>query len=202
MSSFDFQSIVLASASPRRRELLAQLGVPHEVLAVEVDEAPLPGEQPAALARRLARAKAVAGRARAGGSRPVLGSDTVVAVDARIFGKPADRDDALAMLAALSGREHRVLTAVALALPGADGAVVEALSETLVRMRPITSAEAAAYWDTGEPAGKAGAYAIQGLGAVFIEHIHGSYSGVMGLPLYETAWLLQSAGSTGAGSNR
>jgi septum formation protein len=201
MSNFHFPSIVLASASPRRRELLAQLGVPHEVLAVEVDETPLPGEQPAALARRLARAKAVAGRDRAGGPRPVLGSDTVVAVEARIFGKPADRDDALAMLAALSGREHRVLTAVALALPGPAGAVMEALSDTLVRMRAITPAEAAAYWDTGEPAGKAGAYAIQGLGAVFIEHIHGSYSGVMGLPLYETARLLQSAGSAGAGSN-
>jgi len=205
MSSFDFQPIVLASASPRRRELLAQLGVPHEVLVVEVDETPLPGEEPAALARRLARAKAIAGRMRAGGARPVLGSDTVVAVDARIFGKPRDRDDALAMLAALSGREHRVLTAVALALPDAAGTTSEALSETRVRMRSIAPAEAAAYWATGEPAGKAGAYAIQGLGAVFIEQIRGSYSGVMGLPLYETARLLQSAssaGNAGNGSNR
>ena len=202
MSSFDFQPIVLASASPRRRELLEQLGVPHEVLAVEADETPLPGEEPAALARRLARVKAVAGRMRTGGARPVLGSDTVVAVDARIFGKPRDRDDALAMLAAGQCRQHRVLTAVALALPGADSKVSEALSETLVRMRPISTAEATAYWNTGEPAGKAGAYAIQGLGAVFIEHIHGSYSGVMGLPLYETARLLQSAGSAGNGSSR
>jgi septum formation protein len=201
MHPFEFPPIVLASASPRRRELLAQLGVPHEVLAVEVDETPLPGEQPQALARRLARAKAVAGRARAGGRRAVLGSDTVVAVEARIFGKPGDRDDALVMLAALSGREHRVLTAVALALHGADGPVHEALSETRVRMRPIAPAEAAAYWETGEPVGKAGAYAIQGLGAVFIEQIHGSYSGVMGLPLYETARLLQSAGSAGTGSS-
>jgi septum formation protein len=202
MSSFDFQPIVLASASPRRRELLAQLGVPHEVLVVDVDETPLPGESPARLAQRLARAKAVAGHARTGGARAVLGSDTVVAVDARIFGKPVDRDDALAMLAALSGREHRVLTAVALALPGTEGAVSEALSDTLVRMRSIAPAEAAAYWATGEPAGKAGAYAIQGLGAMFIEHIHGSYSGVMGLPLYETARLLQAAGSAGNGSSR
>jgi septum formation protein len=201
MHSFEFQPIVLASASPRRRELLVQLGVPHEVLAVEVDETPLPGEQPASLARRLARAKAVAGRACAPGTRDVLGSDTVVAVDARIFGKPIDRDDALAMLAALSGREHRVLTAVALAVHGTDGPVHEALSETLVRMRPIAPAEAAAYWNTGEPAGKAGAYAIQGLGAMFIEHIRGSYSGVMGLPLYETARLLQSAGSAGPGNS-
>jgi septum formation protein len=192
MERFEFPPIVLASASPRRRELLAQLGVPHEVLAVDVDETPLHGEAPAALAQRLARAKALAGRERAGGTRAVLGSDTVVAVADRIFGKPADRDDALAMLAALSGREHRVLTAVALALPGDASPVIEALSETAVRMRAIAPAEAAHYWDTGEPAGKAGAYAIQGLGAVFIEHIRGSYSGVMGLPLYETARLLQS----------
>ena len=192
MPQFDFPDIVLASASPRRRELLAQLGVRHAVLAVDVDETPLPDEAPAALAQRLARAKALAGRARAGAVRAVLGSDTVVAVEDRIFGKPVDREDAMAMLAALSGREHRVLTAVALALPGAESHVLEALSETAVRMRSIAAAEAAAYWDTGEPSGKAGAYAIQGLGAVFIEHIRGSYSGVMGLPLYETARLLQS----------
>src|SRR6185369_15800011 len=106
----------------------------------------------------------------------VLGADPVVAVDGKIFGKPADRAAALAMLAALSAREHRVLTAVALATPGT---VLEALSDTAVLMRAITPAEAAAYWDTGEPAGKAGAYSIQGRGAVFIEHIRGSYSGVM-----------------------
>jgi septum formation protein len=197
VSPFDFPPIVLASASPRRHELLSQLGVPHEVLAVEADETPLPGEAPGALALRLASAKALAGRERSGGARPVLGSDTVVAVDGRIFGKPADRGDAMAMLAALSGREHRVLTAVALA-PARSGAVRSELSETVVYMRVITPAEAAAYWDTGEPAGKAGAYAIQGLGAMFIEAIRGSYSGVMGLPLYETARLLQSlaAGTT------
>ena len=198
MATFNFSGIVLASASPRRRELLAQLGVPHEVLAVDVDETPLPVESPAALAQRLARAKALAGRARVGEAHAVLGSDTVVAVDDSIFGKPADRADALAMLAALSGREHRVLTAVALAMPGADGIVLEALSDTAVRMRAIAPAEAADYWDSGEPVGKAGAYAIQGLGAVFIENIRGSYSGVMGLPLYETARLLQSL-ATGTG---
>lgn len=192
MKPFDFAPIVLASASPRRRELLAQLGVPHEALPVEIDETPLPAEAPAVLARRLARAKALAGRALAGGTRPVLGSDTVVAVGNEIFGKPLDRDDALAMLARLAGREHRVFTAVALALPGEGGPVLEALSETAVRMRPISPQEAARYWATGEPAGKAGAYAIQGLGAVFIERISGSYSGVMGLPLYETARVLQS----------
>ncbi len=192
MKPFEFPAIVLASASPRRRELLTQLGVSHTVLPVEVDETPLPGEVPAVLAQRLAKTKALAGRARSDGARPVLGSDTVVAVGGRIFGKPADRSDALAMLAALSATEHQVLTAVALVQPAADGAVLEALSETTVRMRTITAAEAAAYWNTGEPAGKAGAYAIQGRGALFIEAIRGSYSGVMGLPLYETARLLQS----------
>jgi len=190
--------ILLASASPRRRELLQQVGVPHAVLAVDVDETPYPGESPRDLALRLARAKAVEGRRRDGGARPVLGSDTVVVVDGAIFGKPADRAEALGMLAALSGREHQVLTAVALAMPGAaDGPVREAISETTVRMRAICADEAAAYWESGEPRDKAGAYGIQGLGAVFIEHIRGSYSGVMGLPLYETAQLLQACGLTG-----
>jgi septum formation protein len=194
MKPFEFPAIVLASASPRRRELLHQLGVPHEVLPVDADETVREGEAPAALAGRLARAKALAGRQRAGDHRLVLGSDTVVAVDGVIFGKPADRDDALRMLAALSGREHQVFTGVALALPGAGG-VLEALSETRVRMRAISAGEADAYWQSGEPQGKAGAYGIQGRGAVFIEHIAGSYTGVMGLPLYETACLLQ-AGAT------
>lgn len=187
--------ILLASGSPRRQELLRQIGVPHAVLAVDLDESALPGEAPRALALRLARAKALAGLARDGGRRPVLGSDTVVTLDGALFGKPQDRADALRMLAALGGRTHQVLTAVALATP--DGAVTEAVSETAVRMRVITPAEAADYWDSGEPAGKAGAYAIQGRAAVFIEHIAGSYSGVMGLPLYETARLLQALASGG-----
>jgi septum formation protein len=194
MKSFEFPFVVLASASPRRRELLTQLGVPHEVQVVEVDETPMEGETPAALAQRLAAAKARAGLARSDGRHPVLGSDTVVEVGGQILGKPADRDDALAMLALLADAEHRVMTAVALAVPG-SGQLSTALSESTVRMRAISSAEAAAYWETGEPAGKAGAYAIQGRGAVFIEQIHGSYSGVMGLPLYETARLLQSVPS-------
>jgi septum formation protein len=186
-------TIVLASASPRRRELLAQIGVPHEVLAVDVDEAALPGEAPAALAVRLARAKALAGRIRDGGRRAALGSDTIVVLEGEVYGKPRDAADARRMLSALSGRSHLVLSAVALALP-ADGPVRDALSVTQVQMRPITPAEIDAYWASGEPEGKAGAYAIQGLGAVFIQHIRGSYSGVMGLPLYETASLLQAAG--------
>lgn len=191
MKPLQFPPILLASASPRRRELLAQLGVPHEVLVVDIDESTLPGEPPVVLAQRLARAKAIAGRERGGGALPVLGSDTVVVVDGIAFGKPADRADALRMLAELSGREHQVVTAVALAAPG-TGPVLESLSLTVVRMRVIAPEEAEAYWQTGEPAGKAGAYAIQGVGAAFIEHIAGSYSGVMGLPLYETAALLQA----------
>jgi septum formation protein len=193
VSTFDFPHIVLASASPRRRELLAQRGVTHDVLPMDVDETPLPGEAPPALVQRLARIKALAGRERDGGSRHVLGADTVVVVDGGIFGKPVDRADALRMLMALSGREHQVFTAVALAVQGTQGRVLAALSETTVRMRPIHPRQASDYWDSGEPQGKAGAYGIQGLGAVFIEHIRGSYTGVMGLPLYETAQLLQAA---------
>jgi len=189
--------IVLASASPRRRELLAQIGVPHAVLAVDLDESPLQGESAAGLAARLARGKAIAGRRRDGGARAVLGADTVVVLDNQVFGKPSDAADARRMLQALSGRVHQVLTAVALALPGLDGPVLEQLSQSQVHMRAISTDEIAAYWASGEPAGKAGAYAIQGRGAVFIRHIHGSYSGVMGLPLYETAQLLQAQGLYG-----
>jgi septum formation protein len=190
MSAFEFTPLVLASASPRRRELLQQLGVPHEVLAVDVDETPLAGEAAQQLVTRLALAKAQEGWRRDGGRRPVLGSDTVVVVDGVVFGKPVDRVDAMRMLVALAGRTHRVMTAVAL-VTGIKGAA-QALSDTLVAMRSISPEEAAAYWETGEPQGKAGGYAIQGRGAVFIEHISGSYSGVMGLPLYETAQLLQT----------
>jgi septum formation protein len=196
MSLSGFPRVVLASASPRRRELLDQLGIVHEVLPADVDETEHAGEAPADLARRLARMKALEGRRRDGGRRAVLGADTVVTADGQLFGKPAGREDAIRMLTQLGGREHRVLTAVAVAPPG-EAAVLEAVSETRVRMRPVSAAEAAAYWETGEPAGKAGAYAIQGLGAVFIEHISGSYSGVMGLPLYETARLLQAVQSAG-----
>lgn len=195
MSALDFNPVVLASASPRRRELLQQLGVPHEVLAVDIDETALPGEPALTLVTRLARTKALEGLRRDRSGKPVLGSDTVVVVDQVVFGKPADREDALRMLAALGGRTHVVLTAVALAT--APAKVSEAVSQTTVRMRSIEPAEAAAYWDTGEPEGKAGGYAIQGLGAAFIEHISGSYSGVMGLPLYETARLLQAANPVG-----
>jgi septum formation protein len=188
--------LILASASPRRRELLEQIGVAHEVLAVDVDESPLPGESPETLVCRLAREKALAGRMRSAATRPVLGADTVVVLGDQVFGKPRDADDAMRTLQALSGQVHRVLTAIALAMPA--GAVLEALSQTDVRMRALSAQEIRGYWSTGEPAGKAGAYAIQGRGAAFIEQIRGSYSGVMGLPLYETASLLQAQGLYGA----
>ena len=194
MNTFDFPTIVLASASPRRHELLQQLGVPHVVLAVDVDETPHPGESALQLVTRLALAKAREGARLDAASRPVLGSDTAVVVDAIVCGKPVDRADGLRMLAALSGRTHQVMTAVALAT---GETVVQALSCTNVTMRDIAPAEAAAYWETGEPQGKAGGYAIQGRGALFIEHISGSYSGVMGLPLYETAQLLQTLHGSG-----
>jgi septum formation protein len=192
MKPLQFPTIVLASASPRRSELLRQLGVAHRVLAVDVDESALPGESAQTLVERLARDKALAGLTRDGAGLPVLGADTVVVVDGQIFGKPVDSGAALTMLEAMSGRWHQVLTAVAIAMPGPHGQLRTACSATAVKMRSVTRAEAVAYWHSGEPVGKAGGYAIQGIGAAFIEEIRGSYSGVMGLPLYETAQLLQA----------
>jgi septum formation protein len=189
MALADGIDIHLASQSPRRRELLAQIGIRHDVIAVEVDETPRAGEAPAEYVLRLALAKARAGH-RLRPDRPVLGADTAVVQDDRILGKPLDRQDAAAMLAQLSGREHRVLTAVALVGDREE----TRLSVSRVRFRPIDAAEAAAYWETGEPADKAGGYAVQGLGALFVESIGGSYSGVMGLPLFETGELLRRAG--------
>ncbi|MFO1409528.1 MAG: Maf family protein [Steroidobacteraceae bacterium] len=183
--------LILASASPRRRELLAQIGVRHRVWAADVDERLLGGEAPEAGAVRLAIAKARAVQALAGTALPVLGADTIVVLDGESLGKPRDRADALDMLARLSGRTHRVLSAVALATAAG---VDHRLSASSVRFRALDAGECAAYWDTGEPRDKAGGYAIQGLGAVFIAGLEGSYSGVMGLPLFETAGLLAAAG--------
>ncbi len=192
------QFVYLASGSPRRRELLQQMGVPHQTVAVAVDEARLPGEAPAAYVSRLAAAKAGAGwqATRAAGrpdapATPVLGADTTVVMDGAVFGKPADRADALDMLRRLSGRTHRVLTAVALCT--SEG-IRQRLSESEVSFRSLDDGECAAYWDTGEPRDKAGAYAIQGYGAVFVAQLRGSHSGVMGLPIFETAALLEAAG--------
>jgi septum formation protein len=184
-------ALVLASRSPRRVELLAQLGLRPRVRAAAVDETPRPGEHPALYVERLARAKARQVREALGGGAPVLGADTAVVVDDDILGKPRDREEALSMLARLSGRAHQVLTGVALA---AGDALHTRVSVSRVHFRDIATWEREAYWATGEPRDKAGAYAIQGLGAVFVRRIEGSYSGIMGLPLFETAELLRRAG--------
>jgi septum formation protein len=189
--------LLLASGSPRRRELLAQIGVPHAVVVPGIEELRLAGEGVGECLLRLALAKARAGHAVAQersahlGQLPVLGADTAVVLGADMLGKPVDRDDALAMLARLSDTTHRVLTAVALVHAGGEAT---RLCESRVRFRALTAPECAAYWESGEPRDKAGAYAVQGLGAVFISALEGSYSGVMGLPLYETAELLDAAG--------
>lgn len=181
--------IYLASQSPRRAELLTQIGVDFAALPADIDETPLAGESPEDFVRRMAIAKARTVQALHPGWG-VIGSDTSVVLDGHILGKPVGREHAIDMLLALSGREHRVLTGVALA----HTKIAYALSESRVFFRPIEQVEAARYWQTGEPADKAGGYAIQGRGAVFIRHIEGSYSGIMGLPLFETAQLLQQAG--------
>jgi septum formation protein len=183
--------VYLASGSPRRHALLAQIGVPHVVCAADIDETTRPGESPADYVRRLAHSKSLAVRA-LGVALPVLAADTIVVIDAQLLGKPADEAEGVAMLERLSGRTHRVLTAVAIAPAHAAPGV--RLSESTVRFRALTRAECLAYWRTGEGRDKAGGYAIQGRGAVFIEHLSGSYSGVMGLPLFETAELLREAG--------
>jgi nucleoside triphosphate pyrophosphatase len=182
--------LCLASVSPRRHELLRQIGVAHTLSAADIDESLLPGERAADYVLRLASAKARTVAAR-GGVLPVLAADTTVVIDELVLGKPADEAQAVAMLLRLSGRSHQVLTAVALA---AHGALSTRLSTSTVRLRTLSAAECAAYWRSGEPRDKAGGYAIQGRGAVFVEHLAGSYSGVMGLPLYETAQLLADAG--------
>jgi len=186
----------LASASPRRRELLAQLRYRFAALQVDIDETPRPGETAAGLVLRLAGQKAAAGTrlVELSDPRPVLGADTAVSVDGRILGKPATCDEAVAMLSLLSGREHHVLTGVALLHAGRLDTVQSA---TTVVFRPVTVAEMQRYWDTGEPRDKAGGYAIQGLAAAFVARIEGSYSGVVGLPLFETVRLLQDSGVSG-----
>lgn len=191
MASTEPASLHLASASPRRRQILTALGIEHSWSGVGVDETPGADEAPDRLAMRLASAKASTARARGQSARFVLAADTVVALGGRLFGKPDSRDEALEMLSLLSGRSHEVLTAVALS---ADGRERSAMSVTTVKFREIDAAEARAYWETGEPLGKAGAYAIQGRAGIFVESLTGSYSGVVGLPVYETAELLRQAG--------
>ncbi len=178
----------LASSSPRRHEILTALGLTFTAAGVDVDEQPLPAEAPDAMVLRLAVLKARSAQA---DSRIVLGADTAVVLGDLVFGKPRDEADALAMLAQLSGRQHQVMTGVAV-LTGEEQQTV--LSTTDVRFREIRPDEARSYWQSGEPRDKAGAYAIQGLGGAFVESINGSYSGVVGLPAFETAQLLQNAG--------
>ncbi len=193
------EPILLASASPRRRELLAQIGVACEVVAVALDETPRPDEAAEVYVVRLALAKAQAGHILLPG-RTVLGADTAVVTDGVILGKPRDRADGLAMLERLSGRTHHVYTGVAL-VDGAGEAHTR-LSVSSVTFRTLAAAERAAYWASGEPADKAGGYAIQGRAAMFVARLEGSFSGVMGLPLFETAELLETCGMALLGTGR
>lgn len=183
---------MLASASPRRLDLLRQIGlVPDRIDPADIDETPLPGETARRLALRLARAKAESVAARHAGAM-VIAADTVVAVGRRLLGKPEDEADAARMLALLSGRAHQVLSAVAVVSPaGETGA---RLSETRVRFKRLTEAETRGYLATGEWSGKAGAYAVQGRAGGFVIALSGSYTGVVGLPLYETLGLLTGLG--------
>jgi septum formation protein len=181
----------LASSSPRRRELLAALGLEFSYAGVAVDESALPGEAASDMVVRLATSKARTAYDSGEHRLPVLGADTVVVLGERVFGKPGSKEEALSMLASLSGRTHQVLTGVAVI---ADGELQTAVSMTEVQFREIDPDEADAYWQSGEPAGKAGAYAVQGLGGIFVSAINGSYTGVVGLPVFETVNLLRQAG--------
>jgi septum formation protein len=193
--------IYLASQSPRRRQLLEQMGVRHELLLPDAHEdaesleTPLPGEAPAPYVQRVTDLKLTAALdrlvRRAATPAPVLCSDTTVALGRRIYGKPEDERDAARMLAELAGRTHRVLTAVAVGTPHRRRAI---LSESRVSFEPLTRSQVARYVATGEPLGKAGAYAIQGRAAMHVTRIAGSYSGIMGLPMHETALLLRAFG--------
>jgi septum formation protein len=183
------KQLYLASGSPRRRELLTQIGVPFTAISADIDETPLNDETPSAYVERLARGKAEAGRRALQNDADgcVLGADTAVVLDGRILGKPQDQADSLSMLLSLSGRDHEVLTAIAVL----DGQRCESrVVRSRVRFRAIAEQEAVAYWASGEPRDKAGGYGIQGLGAVFVAGLEGSYSAVVGLPLCETCELL------------
>lgn len=185
--------MILASASPRRHELLTQIGVRYQVVVHDIDETPQPDESPEHYVARLAREKAGSVNALPDirDRLPVLGADTIVVCDNVILGKPRDYNDAHRMLRMLSGRQHEVMTAVSLQR---DDQVRTITVSTRVWFRPVSDSEIQAYWQHGEPRGKAGAYAVQGVGALFIERIAGSYTGVVGLPLFETGQLLAEFG--------
>ncbi len=182
--------IILASASPRRMELLDQIKMTYKVHPVDIDETPLPNEAPLDYVQRLAAEKSAACIEQMGDSLPVLAADTAVVLGNLIMGKPKDRDDAFSMLRLLSGKMHRVYSAIS--LRGQEHG--QAVSITEVTFRSLTECEIDAYWQSGEPVDKAGSYAIQGLGGIFVESISGSFSGVVGLPLFETAELLSRQG--------
>lgn len=184
--------IVLASGSPRRRELLAGLGLTFDVMAADVDESVCAGETPGGYVARLAREKAAAVEKRIGGGAFVIAADTTVSLGEEIFGKPADAAEAARMLERLSGHSHRVTTGVAVATPA--GFVADEVVSTQVTMRPLSGDEIRWYVATGEPFDKAGGYAIQGLAAHFITGVHGSVTNVIGLPLSETVLMLRRFG--------
>jgi septum formation protein len=189
--SFKFAGVVLASGSPRRQELLEQIGVAYRLGSHTVDEAVKPEEFAADYVQRLALEKAQSVLLMGETEWPVLGADTTVTVDGQILGKPEDKEDALRMWRMLSGREHVVYSSVALCTAD-DKAVMVSASRVLFRQ--ISATECESYWRSEEPIGKAGAYAIQGLGGLFVEKIEGSYSGIVGLPLFETDVLLKRFG--------
>jgi septum formation protein len=184
--------LILASSSPRRWELLNQLDMAHQVIIADIDESIREGEDAREYVCRMAREKALKVHRRNGVTVAVLGADTAVVVNGRILGKPVDREDAIRMLEGLSGRTHEVWSAVALVLPG--GGLSERLNITRVTFSKLERAWIEAYCDSGDPMDKAGAYGVQGIAAQKISHMEGSYSGVMGLPLHETAEILQEAG--------
>lgn len=191
MSESRVNDLILASASPRRSELLDQIGVRFTILVSDIDESRLHNESPEDYVSRLAMEKSRAGFSRQDSTLPSLGADTIVVCDQQIFGKPKNQADAAAMLMALSGKAHTVMSAVTVSQGSRSSS---RLTKTLVRFRTISQSECQTYWQTGEPQGKAGGYAIQGRGAVFVDHIEGSYSGVVGLPLSETAEILGEFG--------
>ncbi|SIT02789.1 Maf family protein [Neptunomonas antarctica] len=183
--------LILASASPRRKELLAQIGVVFEQCNVDIDETVLPAERPEDYVRRLACEKSQQGSQQNASQWAVLGADTTVVVDGKILGKPVSKEDSLVMLKQLSGRTHQVMTGVALTYQGQTDSQVVVTHVTFKTLDPVLCQR---YWQTGEPCDKAGGYGIQGFGAVFVEKIEGSYSNVVGLPLAETAELLCKTG--------
>lgn len=190
MSLFSESNIVLASTSPRRKELLEQVGLRFTTAAIDIDESIVDGEAASEYVVRLAREKAQAAVPQFSDNTLIIAADTTVTVDGHILGKPADQDEAFAMWQLLSGRTHQVMTGVAVAYAGQ---IKTDLVITDVEFLPLTPSQMQTYWDSGEPIGKAGGYAIQGLGAAFIPRIQGSYSNVVGLPLVETLALLTAA---------